>query len=360
MNILQVMPEFGLAGAETMCEALCYEIIKSGKHNLFVASLFDYHSPITDRLEQRGVRIIYLHKKKGLDVHMIWRLYRLMKERHIDVVQTHRYVMQYAVPAAVIAGVKIKIHTVHNIASKELGCMQRKLAGFFYKYCNVIPVSISPLVQKSVMAEYALNEHQTPVVYNGSDLGKCKVKNGYAASNPFTFVHIGRFCPVKNHRLMIEAAQCLKAEGYEFKINFIGGDGNEEQIKTEVKRLGLEKEILFSGLQRNVYPFLFHSDCFLLPSAYEGMPISLIEAMGSGLPIIASSVGGVPDMLQNGKSAILINPTVKELVDAMKKVYEDKELRMNLGCNAFEESKRFSAKQMFLGYDQLYSQFLQM
>ena len=354
MNILQVIPEFGLAGAETMCEALCYEIQRSGKYNLFVASLFDYHSPITDRMEQKGINILYLHKKPGIDVRMIWRLYRLMKNKQIDIVHTHIHVMQYVVPAAVMAGVKVRVHTVHNIASKELGKVQRILAKYFYTHCNVTPISISPLVQKTVMEEYKLCERQTPMIYNGSDLSKCMVKTDYVASDSFTYLHIGRFSPVKNHRLMVEAARILKSEGYKFKINFVGGAGNEGQIKQEVVAKGLEEEITFCGLQSNVYPYLSNSDCFILPSAYEGMPISLIEAMGTGLPIIASAVGGVPDMLQDGKSALLINPTTDELVDAMKKVYEDGALRETLGRKAYEESKRFSAEQMFKEYDRIY------
>lgn len=355
MNILQVIPEFGLAGAETMCEALCYEIQRSGKYKLFVASLFDYHSPITERMEQQGVNIFYLHKKPGIDVRMIWRLYRLMKETQIDIVHTHIHVMQYVVPAAIMAGVKVRVHTVHNIASKELGKAQRFLAKYFYKHCHVTPISISPLVQKTVMEEYKLSERQTPMVYNGSDLRKCIVKTDYVASDPFTYLHIGRFSPVKNHRLMVEAAKRLKSEGYKFKINFVGGAGNEEQIKQEVVAKGLEEEITFCGLQSNVYPYLSNSDCFILPSVYEGMPISLIEAMGTGLPIIASAVGGIPDMLQNGESAILIHPTVDDLVEAMKKVYEEERLREELGRNAYKESKLFSAAQMFREYDRIYS-----
>ncbi len=357
INILQVIPEFGLAGAETMCEALCYEIQHSGKYNLFVASLFDYHSSITERMERQGVNILYLHKNPGLDVYMIWKLYHLMKEKHIDVVHTHRHVMQYVVPAAIMAGVKIRVHTVHSIATKELGRVQRHFAKFFYKYCNVTPISISPLVQKTVMDEYMLNEQRTPVIYNGSDLSKCIVKTDYAPSEPFTYLHIGRFSPVKNHRLMIEAAQRLKSEGYRFRINFVGGAGNEEQIKQEVVARELDNEIVFSGLQSNVYPFLSHSDCFILPSAFEGMPISLIEAMGTGLPIIASTVGGIPDMLQNEQSALLINPTVDDLTDAMKKLYEDESLRKKIGRKALEKSTRFSSEQMFGEYDKIYGQF---
>lgn len=60
-NILHIMPEFGLAGAETMCESLCYQLQISGKYNVVVVSLFDFHSPITERMEERGIRVIYLN-----------------------------------------------------------------------------------------------------------------------------------------------------------------------------------------------------------------------------------------------------------------------------------------------------------
>ena len=120
VRILQVMPEFGLAGAEIMCETLCYQLQDSGKYNVVVVSLFDFHSPITERMEDRGIKILYLGKKQGLDLSVIQKLYRVMKDYSIDIVHTHRYVMQYVIPAAILARVKIRIHTVHNIASKEV------------------------------------------------------------------------------------------------------------------------------------------------------------------------------------------------------------------------------------------------
>lgn len=348
------MPEFGLAGAETMCESLCYQLQISGKYNVVVVSLFDFHSPITERMEERGIRVIYLNKKSGIDMSIIYKLYKVMKKNNIDIVHTHRYVMQYAIPAAIMSRVKVRIHTVHNIATKEVDGYRRKLAHLFFKHCNVIPVSISPIIQESVMKEYNITEKQTPVIYNGSDLSKCLVKNSYSASNPFCILHIGRFNPQKNHSVIIETAQILKKEGLKFVIKLVGGSGNVEQRKQEVKQKGLEKEIVFCGLQGNVYPFLQVADCFILPSLYEGMPITLVEAMGSGLPIIASDVGGVPDMIDNEKSGLLISPNAVQLASALKKIMTDEKLRKTLGENAYVKSKDFSTERMFNGYDKLY------
>ena len=354
-NVLQVMPEFGLAGAETMCESLCYQLQRSGKYNVIVASLFDFQSPITERMEKNGIKVIYLDKKPGMDISIIYKIYKVMKQNNIDIVHTHRYVMQYAIPAAIMARVKVRIHTVHTIATEEVDKFRRRIAWVLYKYCNVIPVSISPLVQKTVMKEYHISEEETPVVYNGSDLNKCLVKNSYQVTNKFLFIHIGRFNPAKNHSMIIDAVEALKNKGFDFSINLIGGAGNESEIKEDVKKRNLEEYVNFCGLQSNVYPFLYEADCFILPSLYEGMPISLVEAMGSGLPIIASAVGGIPDMIDNNKSGLLIKPNVNELVVAMEKMIRDEKMRAALGHCALENAKRFSAEQMFCGYDLLYS-----
>lgn len=353
INVLQVMPEFGLAGAEIMCESLCYELQKSGKYNVYIVSLFEFHSPITKRMEAKGFKIFYIGKSRGLDLKIIIKLARLMAVLNIDAVHTHRYVMQYAIPAAIIARVRVRIHTVHNIAEKEVDFFRQKIASFFYQYCNVTPVSISPLIQHSVMKRYALNAKQTPVVYNGINLDSCIIHH-YDVHAPFRFIHIGRFSKQKNHGTIIEAANRLKASGYSFTINLIGGLGNEEERKREVMDKKLGDVIIFNGCQSNVYPFLNESDCFILPSFYEGMPITLVEAMGCGMPIIASAVGGIPDMIKNGESGILIEPTVDDLVDAMISVMTNNVLREKIGRNALTTSKHFSSEQMFEGYNKLY------
>lgn len=353
-NILQIMPEFGLAGAETMCETLCYELQKNDKYNVYIASLFNFHSPITERLEANGLKIFYIGKKKGTDFSVIWKLKRIMQELHIDIVHTHRYVMQYAIPAAILAKVPCRIHTIHNIATEEVDALRRKFASFFYRHCNVIPVSISPKVRDSVEEYYGIASYNLPIVYNGSDLTKCIIKNNYSVQHVFKFVHIGRFTAVKNQELIVHAIAQLKSDGYKVHLDLIGGAGNEREIEQKVLEMKLENEITLCGLQSNVYPFISRCDAFILPSQYEGMPITLIEAMGSGMPIIASNVGGIPDMIQHEKEGILITPTLCELVNAMKRLIENQEIRERFGNAAKTKAQVFSSNKMCLGYIELY------
>lgn len=354
MNILQIMPEFGLAGAERMCETLCRYIQTHTRHKVYVVSLFDYHSSITDNLESRGIKIIYLDKKKGLDIGTINRLCHVMKKYNIDLIHTHRYVMQYAIPAAMMAGVKKRVHTIHNVASKEVEGLAQKLADVFYKRCRVVPVSISPLVQDSVMERYGLSVSQTPVIFNGTDLSRCVVKSSYHTDGIFNFVHIGRLSEQKNHRGLIEAAAILRDRNCSFKIHLVGEGILEQEIRDMVKTMKLDDNIVFCGLQNNVYPYLAKADAFILPSLYEGLPVTLTEAMGCGLPIIATKVGGIPDMIEDMESGILTDTTPESFAEAMHLIIGDETLRQKIGRNAFKDSIRFSADQMGEKYISLY------
>ena len=355
VKILIVMPEFGLAGAETMCESLVNELYNIPQVEIIVSSLYTFHSPITERMESKGIKILYLGKKKGLDLGVIRKLCRIIDEYDINVVHTHRYVMQYAVPAAIIKGVKTKVHTVHSIASKELPPLQRKLAKLFYKFFSVIPVAISPIVRNTINEEYGIPVKKIPMIYNGSDLSRCLRKETYNIENKtLQMIHVGRYIDIKNQDLIIKTIYNLKIKGVNVYCRFIGGGDKEYFYKELAHKLGVEDCCEFMGLQSNVYPFLNKSDLFLLPSKYEGMPISLIEGMGTGLPIIASNVGGIPDMINHMENGILINPNEVELYDAILKLYNDPALRERLGIKAREKSIEFSSKNMAENYLKIY------
>lgn len=118
MKILQVIPYFCFGGAEIMCENLTYALRNLG-HAVTVVSLYPEHTPISERMEAAGIRILYLDKKLGLDVSMVSKLVRIMKQVRPDVVHTHLDVIKYAAAAAKLANVKRCIHTVHSVADKE-------------------------------------------------------------------------------------------------------------------------------------------------------------------------------------------------------------------------------------------------
>ncbi len=353
MKIVQVMPDFGLAGAETMVENLSCGLAAEGC-DVLVISFFDLHTAITERIENRGIKIKYLGKKRGFDPSIISKMRKIIKAYQPDVIHTHRYVLPYAFLASM--GFKAKrVHTVHNVAQKEQTKVGKNINRVLFRYFNVVPVALSKEIQRTIQEVYGLPDNRIPVVFNGIDLSRCIVKESYARKDTFTVLHIGRFMDVKNHELLLRSFARFKGQHSDARLQLLG-DGELKENKMQLAgQLNITDAVEFAGLQSNVYPWLHNADVFILPSKFEGMPMTLIEAMGTGLPIIASNVGGIPDMLSSQKEALLIEPKEEKIIEALEMVYSDAKKREYWGRNALQRSSLFSSQAMARKYLQLYS-----
>lgn len=353
MKVLQVIPSFRMAGAEIMCENLCYALKKCGC-DVVAVSFYSEHTAITTRIEQAGIRLVYLDKRLGLDISVYRKLFRLLEKEKPDVVHTHIGASRYALPVAVLCGIPIKLHTVHNVAQQEQEKAGKIINKYLFKHCGVVPVALSEEVKKTVEEVYGIPERKIPVVFNGIDLSKCQIRLNYAKKETFKILHIGRFMDVKNHSLVLKSFAEFAKKHPDARLQLIGDGELRKEMEQLAAELGVAKEVQFAGLQSNVYPWLHDADAFILPSKYEGMPMTLIEAMGTGLPIIASVVGGISDMLEDGESALLIPPTQQELEFALERIYSDEALRRSLGESALKASKKFSATEMARKYMEIY------
>lgn len=353
MKIVQVMPDFGLAGAETMVENLSCGLAAEGC-DVLVISFFDLHTAITERIENRGIKIKYLGKKRGFDPSIISKMRKIIKAYQPDVIHTHRYVLPYAFLASM--GFKAKrVHTVHNVAQKEQTKVGKNINRVLFRYFNVVPVALSKEIQRTIQEVYGLPDNRIPVVFNGIDLSRCIVKESYARKDTFTVLHIGRFMDVKNHELLLRSFARFKGQHSDARLQLLGDGELKENMMQLAGQLNITDAVEFAGLQSNVYPWLHNADVFILPSKFEGMPMTLIEAMGTGLPIIASNVGGIPEMLSSQKEALLIEPKEEKIIEALEMVYSDAKKREYWGRNALQRSSLFSSQAMARKYLQLYS-----
>ncbi len=352
MKIIQVIPNLGIGGAEIMCESLTYELIRKG-HSVIVISLYNLNTEITARLKKNNIDIRFLNKKRGLNISVIRKLRKIIKQENPDVVHSHLYAIKYVVLSCIFSKKTRCIHTVHNIASKETTKIGLFLNKIFFKCKKAIPVALSKQIQKSIVEVYHLKSENVPIVYNGIDLSKCNRKTNYEIKGNVKILHIGRFMEQKNHAGLIDAFKLFHDKFPKSELQLIGDGPLREEIDIKVRDYRLESCVTFMGLQKDVYNYLHDADIFVLPSLYEGMPMTLIEAMGTGLPIIATCVGGVPDMLDN-VSALLVPINTVEITRAFEKYYTDLNLRRHHGEAALELSKKFSASFMAEGYLKIY------
>lgn len=352
MKIMQIIPVFGLAGAERMAEALILELKRRG-NQVSAVSLYNDRTVITENLEANGVKVFYLGKRRGPDPSMITKLVKLFRGEKPDVVHTHLYVCEYVIPAAVIAGVKTRVHTVHNVAEKER--LPKKLQHFFYHHCHVVPVGLSPLVKESIERFYRLPGERVPMVYNGIDVTRAVEKTTYETGDTFRFLHVGRFAPQKNHEGILKAFAKLHEKYPRTALTMIGSGELFDQVQEQIRQMGLADAVETPGQMNHMMQVYPRYDAFILPSVYEGMPITLIEAMATGMPIAASAVGGVPDMLCHAENGLLCSAEPDSIADVMERLYLDEALREKLGRQAREASARFTAGYMADAYLDIYA-----
>lgn len=353
MKIVQVMPEFALAGAEIMCENLTYELVQAG-HEVVVVSMYTMHTPITDRLEAFGVKVEYLDKKTGFDFSVFRKLKRLFKKEKPDVVHTHRYSILYAMPMAILCGVKRKIHTVHNVAQKENGKLARRINNILFKYFSVTPVALSKIIQDTVVEEYKISPKKVPIVLNGMPLDKFKIKTDYSFGKNINIIHVGRFQEQKNHVGLVNAFEIVHEKCPKAILNLYGEGPLFLEIKKLVADKNLEDCIVLHGTTDDIASKLAQNDIFCLPSNYEGIPMTLIEAMASAMPIVATAVGGIPDMLEDGKDALVCENSYVNVSECIMHIINDEKFRASLGANALYKAKLFSASKMSDDYVQVY------
>lgn len=355
MKILEIMPDFNLAGAEIMVENLCYELNK--QHEIMVVSMYHCETAITERLIHNGINLVFLDKKSGFDWSATQKLKKIIRDFRPDIIHTHRYMLMYAVLAGGLSKERKIFHTVHNVAEKEVPSKLQHFQKFLFRSRKAVPVAISPRVRKSIEKRYGMNINEIPMIYNGIDVNNFSPKDDYAQHDVFTCLHIGRFSEQKNHIEMVLALKKLIDAGEKIRFIFVGEGDLLGDIKEQVDKQHLTKYVIFAGTTGNVRPWFEKSDLFMLPSKWEGMPMTLIEAMSAAMPIIASNVGGVPDMLENERSALLIEPNADEIVEVISKLKENESLRRSLGQEAYRDSTKFKAVHMGKEYSNVFNNY---
>jgi glycosyltransferase involved in cell wall biosynthesis len=239
---------------------------------------------------------------------------------------------------------------------------------FFYE--NNIAISVLNDVDQIVLlSEYAKQIflklypyyiEKVSVVPNGINSPKIKSRFNFN-KRKIVFTTIGSVSERKGHDVLIKALEIMsKSERNRFDINIIG-DG---VIVNDLLNQCLEKEInnvKFLGTKKNIYKYLYETDCFLLASRDEGLPIAIIEAMSIGLPIIATNVGGVPDLVINDFNGILIAPgSVKKLKLAILLFSElSFSKKTSMGDNSLKLfTDGFTQKKMIEGYKNIFNKLI--
>lgn len=353
-RVMIVIHSLKIGGAETMVENLAYALNSRG-FEIRVVSLHCIESIVTKRMSESGIDLVLLGKRRGIDPSVWLRLAKLIADFHPDVVHSHLPILHYVFPAARIARVKAIVHTLHSVAEKET---KNSVLFFFnkvlFRHHWVIPVSLSKEIQRTICVSYGMSEEEVPVVHNGISRDTFAFDRDYQIAGCVNLLHIGRFVSLKNQRLLVEAVSLLIAKGRFVELTLVGEGPDIDSIRRLVQRLGIEDYVCIPGPTGDVASYLRRSDIFLLVSEYEGISMSLAEAMASGIPIIATPVGGIPDMVESEESALFVDQNAASIASAIERLCDDESLRKRIGESARKRSELFDRSAMAAGYEQVY------
>lgn len=287
----------------------------------------------------------------------------LLKKERIDIIHAHWFV-----PSGFTAIIAAKIFRKPSIISSHgpdilnlPGAFWDKTRKFIVKQANLVTV-ISPTFIKDLVNFYPPVKEKISFISMGIDTELFYFKpKEFKSEQKLLFA--GRLSPVKGVSYLIKAMPKILQEFPNAKLEIIGYGEQEDDLRKLVRTLSLDKKINFVGAVENKeMPKYYHSSSvYILPSLVEGLPVALMEAMSCGCPVIATSVGGVPDLIGDGINGILIKTkSIEEISQSVIKILSDNNFRENIIKNAREKIKEnYDWQIIAMKFKRLYSEILQ-
>lgn len=360
VRVLQLLPSLGMGGAERLAVHLARSLDPQ-RFEVKVVSMFGpTDSDLSEMLSSRSIPLEYLDKRPGFDGSMVTKLHRTFRRFSPDVAHSHLRVLQYALPAFVGSGVTARVHTFHNVAQKEAKWSGRMIQRLAFK-SGVTPVAISDEVARTVQAVYKISPLTIPngipvTDYRDNSAAGTKLRESLGLSaNDFVFVCVANLSQAKNHALLLSALKEVVAASPQKIMLLLVGDGPlRPALTSAASELG--NAVRFLGRRTDVPAILAAADAFVLASDYEGNPLAVMEAMAAARPVVATAVGGIPELISDGVDGLLVQPGSPEgLAAGMIKLASNPNLASALGTAASETARaRFSIDAMANSYGELY------
>ena len=363
MKILHILSDLYTGGGQKICIELCNELAKNEDNHIVLCSL----EPLTKQQQimhnkiSPQVEFITLNKK-GKNPDIFFQVVKMIFSVKPDVINTNISALYFSFLGLMLARIP-HVHTLPTVAYQEETAGRRKIYKFLYKYFNCSPISMGERVFESCKKVYG-NECKANIEIGAIPVEKTElysdVKTELVAlrrdENTKIFVSIGRFYPVKNQELLIESFELLLDEGYDAHLLILGAlDVVPEYAKACQDKIKTPSRVHLLGEKDNVSDYLLESDALCFSSTYEGLPMSMIEAMSVGIPTIATPVGGIPDLIQDGVNGYMSDDMSVESYHALyKKFIENEKLDSQKIKDIFQE--KYSIKQCAEKYLDLYKE----
>jgi glycosyltransferase involved in cell wall biosynthesis len=362
VKAVQIVPMLSPGGAERVAVHIARGLNRRRYEPLVISFSGRVGCDLDYMLEEAGIEVRYLGKHPGFDYRVYGRLDGVLKELEPDVIHTHLHVLRYALPSMFLMKRVAMVHTVHNLAEREIEPRGRLIQRYALTH-GVKPVAVAEEVAHSLGAVYGI--HRCRVIANciPTDLyanprtsrKDWRAKHGFGETDVL-FACVARFAPQKNHVLLLKSFAEGPARDPRAHMVLVGEGELRPQLEEQARKLNLWDKIHFLGLRSDIPDVLGAMDVFVLASDYEGNPLSVLEAMASGLPIVSTAVGGVPNLFESGKEGLLApKGDSHALGKSMNTLLKYEAVRASMGAAAASRAKKsYDVSNMVRAYEDVY------
>lgn len=366
LTVLHIFSGDLWAGAEVMIFNLLTSLKEHADLRLVALSLND--GTLTRNLEASGIEVHVIPEGKESFPGICRKASALVRNRGIDVIHSHRYKENMlALLVAKTIGLKGLVSTLHGMPEpvaegKKTPAARLKTKACFYLLRHFFnkTVAVSSDIQTRLVSEFGFVPARTEVIHNGIDPSPLitEGREFRLTGRPLHIGSVGRLVPVKGYDFFLRVAAKIARELPDVRFSILGDGPLKEQLQNQAREYGLEGKLALLAPVPNPASFYHSLDVYLNTSLHEGIPLSILEAMFCRVPVVAPRVGGLPEIIVDRLSGILVSPREPEiLARSCLELLRDAGIRQSLSQKGYEQvNEHFRARKMAERYHNLYLQ----
>lgn len=361
---MHVLYSFDFGGLET-CVA---NLINHTASDRFSHSLCVFSSKLSalEKIKNKALKTFVIKRNFKHDLSLFFRLAQLLRKEKPDILATYNWGAIEGILAAKGNGVRGVIHSEHGFDMEEVFERKRRRVlarRILTRFCDNV-VTVSKALQKWLIENVQVDENKVQYIPNACDPehfypGKNPEKRKALGINESDFVigTVGALKELKDQATLLKAFARVVRFNPHVRLILIGEGSEQEHLENLSEDLGVKDKMLIISNVSDPAPFYRVLDLFVLPSLAENFPMALLEAMSSGLPIIATDVGDIPYMLDGNKGGVIIKPgDINALFDGIKLFLKNPEVAREKGSYVRTRAEDlFSIDQMVNRYESLYT-----
>jgi glycosyltransferase involved in cell wall biosynthesis len=358
------------AGAEVQLATLLEALAQDPTWKLSAILLND--GRLAREIKALGIPVTIVSEDRHNALALLLKITALLRRLRPHIVHTHKYKDNIlGALAAAVVRVPAVVRSVHGMTEPFRGKAYVKMLGYEFVDHLITLTRVTKMIAVSsnirALLEKRYGGGKVVQIHNGVSLEKIRPtmerdtlrKTIGVRKDDYIIGTVGRLTPVKGHDILLRAGCSIMKTIPNTKVLLVGDGPLMSTLKRLTHQLGIEKDVILAGHREDVYDLVNCMDVFALPSLHEGIPMGLLEAMALSCPVIATCVGGIPEVVKHGEDGLLVAPgNVTELEQGIDLMLRDRPYAMRLGrAGRTRIQSEFSAMVMAQRTAHLYASF---